>query len=280
MDRSASCFLAYLRDDHDTGEIGGVRKRPNLSRSVAAWIDGLGLGVEDLFHHIVAILHSPAYRAENGGALRLDWPHLPLPETRDALAASADLGRRLAALLDPERPVAGVTTGGLHAWFKALGAPARADGKDLAGADFALSAGWGYRQQGAVMPGGGKVAERDYSAGETAALATGAGPLGLKPARIMDLLGERTFDVFLNADAYWACVPANVWAYKLGGYQVVKKWLSYRERDILGRPLKLEEVRNVTDIVRRIAAILLMGVALDANYAAVRDNVWTSPLAG
>ena len=25
---------------------------------------------------------------------------------------------------------------------------------------------------------------------------------------------------------------------KLGGYQVFKKWLSYRERSILGRPLK------------------------------------------
>ena len=36
--------------------------------------------------------------------------------------------------------------------------------------------------------------------------------------------------------AYWCNVPAAVWRYKLGGYQVLKKWLSYRERNILARP--------------------------------------------
>ena len=45
-----------------------------------------------------------------------------------------------------------------------------------------------------------------------------------------------------NHIAYWRNVPAAVWTYKLGGYQVLKKWLSYRERKVLGRPLKLDEV--------------------------------------
>ena len=27
-------------------------------------------------------------------------------------------------------------------------------------------------------------------------------------------------------------MPAAVWQYKLGGYQVLKKWLSYRERGV------------------------------------------------
>jgi hypothetical protein len=31
-------------------------------------------------------------------------------------------------------------------------------------------------------------------------------------------------------------VPSRVWAYTLGGYQVIKKWLSYREHDVLGAP--------------------------------------------
>ena len=37
----------------------------------------------------------------------------------------------------------------------------------------------------------------------------------------------------------WSNVPSNVWGYKLGGYQVLKKWLSYRESKVLenrGRP--------------------------------------------
>ena len=70
-------------------------------------------------------------------------------------------------------------------------------------------------------------------------------------------LGETTFDIYLNDRAFWRNVPAAVWTYKLGGYQVLKKWLSYRERNILDRPLKPEEVQHFTDTARRIAAILL-----------------------
>ena len=47
-----------------------------------------------------------------------------------------------------------------------------------------------------------------------------------------------------------------MWSYKLGGYQVLKKWLSYRERGVLGRALKPEEVQHFTDTARRIAGIL------------------------
>ena len=41
----------------------------------------------------------------------------------------------------------------------------------------------------------------------------------------------------MNGRAFRRNVPAAVWTYKLGGYQMLKKWLSYRERDILGRTL-------------------------------------------
>ena len=51
-------------------------------------------------------------------------------------------------------------------------------------------------------------------------------------------------------------VPAAVWAYKLVGYQVLKKWLSYRERRVLDRALTHQEVQRFTEIARRIAAML------------------------
>ncbi|MBE0418340.1 MAG: hypothetical protein IBX63_11300 [Coriobacteriia bacterium] len=46
----------------------------------------------------------------------------------------------------------------------------------------------------------------------------------------VSLLGETCFDVYLNDVAYWRCMPSNVWRYSIGGYQVIKKWLSYREQ--------------------------------------------------
>ena len=51
--------------------------------------------------------------------------------------------------------------------------------------------------------------------------------------------GDTTFDIYLNDRAYWRNVPTSVWSYKLGGYQVLKKWLSYRESKVLGKVAKI-----------------------------------------
>jgi hypothetical protein len=134
--------------------------------------------------------------------------------------------------------------------------------------NLALTAGWGYEANG-IMPGQGKVTERPYRAEEREAMAAGAAGLGMPPGELFRLLGETTCDVWLNAEAWWANVPKNVWRYRLGGYQVIKKWLSYREKDVLGRALRFDEVLYVSEMARRIAAMLLMGPALDANYRAV-----------
>jgi Type ISP C-terminal specificity domain len=83
------------------------------------------------------------------------------------------------------------------------------------------------------------------------------------------LLGETCVDVHLNGESFWAAIPITVWNYTLGGYQVLKKWLSYRELTLLGRPLHSEEAAYFAQVVRRIAAILLLGPALDASYQAI-----------
>ena len=55
--------------------------RPNLSLTAQRYLDRFGASVEDLFHHVVAVLHDPAYRESNAGALRMEWPRIPLPGT-------------------------------------------------------------------------------------------------------------------------------------------------------------------------------------------------------
>ena len=269
------------------------------------------------------MLHDPAYREANAGALRMEWPRIPLPGWPDgdsggaaaahrtsppaprrpngdsegataaraesaagtrtrpaaagradgravfdatarpggaaaALAESAARGRELARLLDPDAPVDGVTTGTLRPEIAAVACPATVDGRNMAGDDFALTAGWGHHGAGdAVMPGQGRTVERPFTAGERAALGDA-----------LPTLGAATFDVHLNGRAFWANVPAAVWSYRLGGYQVLKKWLSYRERSVLGRPLHPDEVQHFTDTARRIAAILrLTGVGTTGQAA-------------
>ena len=178
---------------------------------------------------------NPAYRTANAGALRMEWPRIPLlgwPDgeadgAKEALARSAARGRELARLLDSDTPVPGVTQGELRPEIAAVAVPATADGRNMAGEDFAVTAGWGHLGQGdAVMPGQGRIIERSCAREDREALGGATSSLG-----------KTTFDVYLNSRAYWRNVPAAVWTYKLGGYQVLKKWLSYRQRDVLCRPL-------------------------------------------
>ena len=272
----------------------GQRNHPNLSGAARRYLEHLGLSPEDLFHHILAVLHDPAYREANAGALRMEWPRIPLPgwptpgngtsgdtgaspaterspvrgkadhvteqrnylysgpraqrQATEALAQSAARGRELARLLDSGQPVPGVTGGRLRPEIAAIAVPTTTDGRNMTGNDFALTAGWGhYGAGGAVMPGQGRIVERAFTPEECAALGDA-----------LPALGETTFDVYLNDRAFWRNVPATIWRYKLGGYQVLKKWLSYRERGILGRQLEPAEVQHLADTARRIAAIWLI----------------------
>ena len=252
MDRSATCIPVRLCDD-GMGNYGASTRRPNLSATAQRYIDSLGLSVEGLFHHVVATLHDPAYREANAGALRMEWPRIPLPNWPDgggadvaAVRDSAIRGRELVTLLDPETPVPGVTQGPLRPEVAYVAVPTTIGGGYMAGDDFALTAGWGYYgKDDAVMPGQGRPVERTYTPEERVALADA-----------LPVVGETTFDIWLNGSAFWSNVPAAVWNYRLGGYQVLKKWLSYRDRSILDRPLKPEEVQHFTDTARRITAIL------------------------
>ena len=260
MDRGATCIPMLLRgtgtQKGDQSAVKANVRRAKFVGEVAVqhYIDHVGVAVEDLFYHVLATLHDPAYHEANAGALRMGWPRIPLPGwpdgktegAADLLATSAARGRELAALLDPDTPVPGVTQAPLRATFAAIAVPATAGGRYMTGGDFFVTAGWGHRGSGdAVMPGQGRALERAYTADERAAI-----------GHVTPTLGETTFDIHLNGSAFWSNVPAAVWTYKLGGYQVLKKWLSYRERGILGRALTAEEVQNFTDIARRIASML------------------------
>ena len=256
MNSGIYCVPTYLRDDGLGIDMTGAQRHPNLSPAAQRYLERLNATVEDLFHHVLAVLHDPAYREANAGALRMEWPRIPLPGwpdgssdgAADEIAASAARGRKLAAILDPDTPVPGVTEGKLRPEIAAVAVPSTTGGGNMTGDDFALTAGWGHFGQGdAVMPGQGRVVERTRTASETAALGQAA-----------PTLGDTTFDIYLNDRAYWRNVPAAVWHYKLGGYQVLKKWLSYREHKVLDRPLHPEEVQHFTNTARRIARILAL----------------------
>ena len=252
IERGANMFPAYLSYD---GKEHKTKQRPwNLTIEAANYVRRLGANVEDLFYHALVTFHDPAYREANSGALKMGWPRIPLPGWPDGkadgaakvLAESAARGRELASHLDPDASVPSVTEGTLSPEIAAIAVPSTVDHSNMSGDDFAVTAGWGHYGTGeAVMPGQGRIEQRKYTADEIQALGAAK-----------SVLGDSTFDIYLNDKAFWRNVPVAIWNYKLGGYQVIKKWLSYREQKVLGRALKPDEVAYFAEVARRIAGIL------------------------
>jgi len=262
LDRGASCFPATVIDVAGT-LLSEVRVSPNLSVAAVSRLSALGSDSEELFFHALTAMHTPRYRSENIGALLGDWPRIPIPATVELLANSAALGRRLADLLDPE---SSFQLAAEWSFLAALKFPQSLDINDA----LKITAGWGYRGPGStVMPGQGSAPERPWGTAEREKIAALAATQHLSTEAALALLGETCVDVHLNGESFWSAVPITVWNYTLGGYQVLKKWLSYREFTLLGRPLHSEEAAYFAQVVRRIAAILLLGPALDANYQAI-----------
>jgi hypothetical protein len=213
------------------------------------WTAGAKGLAQQVFFHALAILWSPAYRSAHAESLRQDWPRIPIPAQPKALKASAAAGRAVADLLLPDVEVRGVTIGKLRPELRDLAVPAKVGGGPLdPTTDLIVDIGWGFRgQRAAVMCGKGR-SEPHASAPNDA------------------------IDVYINSKVHWSNVPKDVWEMTIGGYPVVKKWLSYRERKVLGRPLRLEEMTYVAHVVRRLKALLLLGEELDQNYRACSQD--------
>lgn len=253
--------------------------QPNLSEDALAYLSELGYDdahesretASLIWLHALAIGYSPLYLDENGDAIRNGWPRVPLPEDADALEASARLGARIAGLLDLDTEADGVT-GATKALLQSV-ATVVGD----APADLELRSGWAIVQRrtqksGAVsrivMPSDGRAVARLRTTAESA-------PLSQEQ---IELLGDDVIDVYLNESTYWSGVPRAAWMFKVGGFQVLRKWLSYRDAAVLARPLSVAEAREFTSIARRLTQLALLGPELDANYRVAAGAVVQDPL--
>jgi predicted helicase len=219
---------------HKQGDLlGGAVSHPNLSEKAGKYLAAIGASHESLFFHAIAILYSPAYRTENQGALRQDWPRIPLPSDVAVLKASAQQGKEIVALLDIGHNVKGISDTPFRKELQTIAVIERS-GKTSVNpdeGDLELTAGWGHAGKGGTtMPGKGKTIGRPYTPQEAKLL-----------TESVAILGEKKVDVYLNDRVCWRNIPAKVWDYTISGYPVIKKWLSYREKELLGRSLSVDE---------------------------------------
>jgi hypothetical protein len=215
--------------------------------------------VGNLFRNSFAILHAPSYQAEHKSALSSDWAHLPIPKDAALFERLVAAGEQVTCLLNASRDAGDVIEAIVGAdRARTIGPLKRFDGKQVRAEDLMITVTyWGG--------GKGRWKPRPFIAEELPAI------------EYRTAWGERTGDLYLNDEAYFANVPELVWTYQLGGYPVLKKWLGYRQADRRdGQPLTDDERRWLRQIIQRIAALLALGPSLDALYQEAAANAFTA----
>lgn len=214
--------------------------------------------VGKLFRVAFALLHAPSYQAEHKSALATDWAHLPIPKNAQLFDRLAAAGGQVTLLLDASRdPSVEIRTIVGAERARALGPLKKVDGRQVRPDDLKLTVTyWGG--------GKGRWKSRPFISDEVPA------------SDYATAWGERTGDLYLNDKIFFANVPEFVWAYQLGGYPVLKKWLGYRQADRRdGQPLTDEERRWLRQMIQRIAALLALGPSLDSLYQEAVANAFT-----
>lgn len=75
--------------------------------------------------------------------------------------------------------------------------------------------------------------------------------------------------VYINADQYFEGVEEDVWAYMVGGYQALDKWLKERK----GRPLSHEEVRLYCRIAASLKKTIEIQKELEKLYPRIEEGL-------
>lgn len=242
-----------------------VSKIANLSTRSREYLRSLGCKCPDddvwaaqsIWRHALAITYSPLYLKTNADALAIDWLRIPLPSCLETFQDSVSLGSTLFPLVCDSDDSHLLDSFDFSSCYNVIG---RISGRLLE-----LSGGWGNLKQNRVYPGRGHIEHRDWTLDERSILEEGFAALGIDTGRSFELLGSPV-DVYLNDETFWSGVPTTVWEYKIGGFQVIKKWLSYREMTILDRLLTPDEVREVSCMIRRLTSLVLLSDELDFNY--------------
>ncbi|MBX4959523.1 helicase [Rhizobium lentis] len=213
-----------------------------------------------LFRVAFAILHAPAYQAEHKSSLSADWAHLPIPKDAKVFDALAHKGEQVVRLLDANRDALDIVKAILGSErTTAIGPMRRDDDGHLQPDDLKVSVTyWGG--------GKGRWKPHPFGVADTPDPAWGDG-----------VWGQRTGDLYINDNAFFANVPEAVWTYQLGGYPVLKKWLGYRQAKRRNdEALTNDERKWFRQIIQRIAALLALGHELDTLYQQAASDAFTT----
>ena len=192
--------------------------------------DGAGdllatFGPEDVFHYTYAVFHSPAYRERYGQFLRADFPRVPPPGCADAFRDLAKLGACLARVhLLEESPA---SDGAASVSYPVVGDNVVERGHPK------------YYAPGEKPPGEKSPLER---------------------GRVYISRDDRKTG---KRGQYFEGVEPEVWAFRMGGYQPLEKWL----RDRRGRALTFADLAHYQAITAALRETMRLTDAVDREVA-------------
>jgi len=239
--------LIVAEGDWPAGKEGRI---PNLSKKFIAEMESkLGLVFvsegevdsahftpEDVFHYAYAVFHSPTYRSRYAEFLKIDFPRLPL--TGDVVLFRA-LCEKGAALVEAHllrktslRDIA------------PLGFPERGNNEVAKG----------YPKYEADNPH--PPTPSPILGEEEKIKAASSSPLSAPERGFRGEVGR----VYISKTQYFANVPADVWEFHVGGYQVLEKWLKDRRE----RTLSSDDVTHYQNIVIALQNTIRLMSEIDA----------------
>ncbi len=213
-----------------------VAREANFSPEFLASLASIGACAgerlaELAFRYIYALFHAPSYRARFAEHLRVDFPRVFLPRHSDLLLAMSELGSQLLdahLLRGPCTTQTGMPHGGSErGGAGGLRASHPAHGEEV----------WTPRTSAplsAEFVGSDRLVASGY------------------PRHIQDR-------VAINRDAHFAGISPEVWAWRVGGHQVARKWL----KDRRGRVLTDTELATYGRMVTAATETMCLTSAID-----------------
>ena len=75
--------------------------------------------------------------------------------------------------------------------------------------------------------------------------------------------------VYINGKQYFSNIDKETWDYRIGGYQVMEKWLKDRKK----RTLSLEDIEHYIKIARALQLTIQYQEKIDELYPGIEENL-------
>ena len=209
-------------------------RQPNISSELVATVeqslglsfvsDGQGdlyqtLGPEDVFHYIYAVFHSPTYRKRYDQFLRADFPRVPLTDDIELFRALVELGGHLKDV---------------HLMESSK--PGQVQVRFPIGGEYVIEKGY----------------PKYYAPGDV--------PTGEKsPVEQGRIYISKTAPKSGKQGQYFEGIPPDVWEFRIGGYQPLKKWLKDRK----GRTLSFDDLNHYMRIAAALSETMRLMAEVD-----------------